>query len=394
MNKLSYYLCSMHLFRTGILLFFLISGPGILSLRAQLTFEKCFGWVDDDYITGGTRLSDGGFIVCGTTTDTISMYTEGLILRIDTMGNVIWTSRSELHFPDQTQVAVDETFDHHLVSVGKEGIVSTYGKWSPGGTNLWRYPQYDLNQIYGITATRDSCFSFVGTVGKQISVIKADSAGNILWNKTTTNGTSVAGYDIIQTMSGGYAVCGTRELMQYPAFVDFAMVLKPDGSLWWQHFFDESGASCALQIMQMPDQGFVFCGWHGHDAILTRVNYAGQVIWRKCYQHDYQESFSAVDTVTGGGFICCGYTQKWNSDLKDVLLVRIDTAGDTLWTKTFGGPLNDVGVTVHSMPDGGFFISGYTNSFWNNGYDLYFIRTDKNGNVEEKNRLSHSAVKP
>lgn len=62
-------------------------------------------------------------------------------------------------------------------------------------------------------------------------------------------------------------------------------------------------------------------------------------------------------------------------------LLLIAQAPDTLWTKTYGGPGNDVGNSVKQTSDGGYIIAGYTDSYGVGGQDVWLLKTDINGDT-------------
>ena len=62
-------------------------------------------------------------------------------------------------------------------------------------------------------------------------------------------------------------------------------------------------------------------------------------------------------------------------------MLLIAQAPDTVWTKTIGGPDNDVGNAVLQTNDGGYIIAGSTESFGSGGLDGYIVRTDPNGDT-------------
>lgn len=81
-------------------------------------------------------------------------------------------------------------------------------------------------------------------------------------------------------------------------------------------------------------------------------------------------------------YVVVGSTSGAGAGATDAYIVLIDSMGKMLWQKTFGGVLSDVAKSVVVNPvDSGFIFTGFTNSFGNGGYDLYVVRTDKNGNL-------------
>ncbi len=78
-------------------------------------------------------------------------------------------------------------------------------------------------------------------------------------------------------------------------------------------------------------------------------------------------------------YIVTGSTSSFGMGNTDVLLAKIDSMGWVRWQKSYGGFNNDIGKQVIQLSDSGFVIAGYTNSFGAGGYDVYVVRTDKNG---------------
>ncbi|MHA1372270.1 MAG: hypothetical protein ACTSRA_21435, partial [Promethearchaeota archaeon] len=90
---------------------------------------------------------------------------------------------------------------------------------------------------------------------------------------------------------------------------------------------------------------------------------------------DYGES------VWGDGsyLYTCGYTYSFGAGDNDLLLVKWDTNGNQVWSRTWGGSSNDVGGSVWG--DGSYlYTCGRTESFGAGSWDLLLVKWDTNGN--------------
>lgn len=89
-----------------------------------------------------------------------------------------------------------------------------------------------------------------------------------------------------------------------------------------------------------------------------------------------QESFNRQ-------YIIVGSTSSFGFGSSDANLTLLDSMGQVLWSKSYGGAQSEVGKSVVINPlDSGFIFSGYTSSFGNGGFDAYIVRTDKEGNLK------------
>ncbi|MCK4232862.1 T9SS type A sorting domain-containing protein, partial [candidate division WOR-3 bacterium] len=79
-----------------------------------------------------------------------------------------------------------------------------------------------------------------------------------------------------------------------------------------------------------------------------------------------------------------GYTESYGVGGKDLYLIKTNSNGDVTWVKTYGNTLSDEGRAVQQTNDGGYVVTGLTDSLNQNHYSLWLIKTDSFGNAEWK----------
>ena len=142
--------------------------------------------------------------------------------------------------------------------------------------------------------------------------------------------------------------------------------------------------SYAFQITQ--DGGFIVAGrtfsfgtggWEGY---LLRLDGIGDTVWVRTYGNILYDEIQDVDTTSDGGFILTGHTAT-NDWAGDVSLIKTDASGNIMWTQIYGGAigLSDKGYSVRQTTDGGYVISGTTETYGAGGDDVYVIKTNSSG---------------
>jgi len=136
-------------------------------------------------------------------------------------------------------------------------------------------------------------------------------------------------------------------------------------------------------VQQTTDGGYIIVGttsW-GNDSLnvlLIKTNDTGEPIWTKTFPKSRDYLKMCVQQTTDGGYIIVGSTDPIGIDSSDIRLIKTNTVGYTLWTKTFGGSGDDIGYAVQQTVDGGYIIIGSTESF---GSGAWLIKTDSNGDT-------------
>ena len=97
------------------------------------------------------------------------------------------------------------------------------------------------------------------------------------------------------------------------------------------------------------------------------------IVWAQTFGGMEKEWGQSVQQTTDGGYIVVGSTYSYGSGGSDIYLIKTDSNGDSLWTKTYGENYLDKGYSVIQTIDGGYAIAGYL------GMDACLIKTDAAG---------------
>jgi predicted secreted protein len=122
-------------------------------------------------------------------------------------------------------------------------------------------------------------------------------------------------------------------------------------------------------------------GSGGPDAWLIKTDSTGDTIWTRTYGGSGSEYVYAAALTAGRGYVITGSTESYGGGGLDVWLVRTDSRGDTVWTRTYGGSGTDEGWSVCQTDDGGYVVAGFTESFGSGANDVWLVRTNGSGDT-------------
>lgn len=336
-----------------------------LAQTPNIQWQKTLGGTEYDGATCIQQTSDGGYIVAGNTVcndgDVSGNHGENdvWVVKLNATGVIIWKK------------ALGGTLSEYANSIQQ----TTDGGYIVAGNT-----QSNDGDVSGNHNT--------GTVNfDDVWVVKLSATGAIVWQKTLGGTDHDIAKSIQQTLDGGYIVAGHTYSNDgdvsgnHSFFYDCWIVkLSSIGEIIWQKALGGSNDDIASQIQQTLDGGYIIAGLTASnngditqqqgitDCWIVKLNSIGEIIWQKTYGGTNQDSATSIQQTLDGGYIVAGNTYSNDGDVSgnhgdlDVWIIKLNNSGTIVWQKTFGGTGTDYANCIQQRLDGSYIVAGYTYS--------------------------------
>jgi hypothetical protein len=155
----------------------------------------------------------------------------------------------------------------------------------------------------------------------------------------------------------------------------------------WEKTYGGTANDLGRSVQQTFDGGYIITGWTysfgagDADVYLIKTDSSGDTVWTRTYGGPLFDDGYYVAQTPDSGYIIAGSTKSYGAGNNDAYLIKTDGSGGTVWTRTCGGTNIDQANSVLQTADGGYLAAGWTMSFGRGGSDVYLIRTDASGDT-------------
>ena len=357
------------------------------------------------------QTNDGNYVFAGSTNSFGNEFYDVYLVKTDENGNELWARTfGGLNYDGANSVV--ETSDNGLLitgytySFGSELSAIYLIKTDNNGDSLWTkvidYYSYEFGN-FGIQAS-DGGYVIVG-IGKpansnanDIILLKTDENGNFLWiNYIGGNNidSSDCGTCVQQTNDNGLIISGITHSPDQGNGNVYLIKTNADGDTLWTKQFNGNGNSHGNFIQQTNDEGFIITGYVEYygvtsDIYLIRTDEIGDTLWTSKIGAQFDCMGFCVKQTNGDGFVVAGSIHDWSDDSYNACIIKTNSCGDSLWSKSFGGDLKATAFGIITTNEDEYIVTGCidSNTFPNQD-DAFLLKLGYEMGIEDNINSSH-----
>lgn len=404
----------------------------------QVEWAKTYGGSFIDFAREITLTDDGGFIIIGETASNDGdvkskcKWFDYWVVKLNISGEIVW-EKTYGGIRGEAGYTIDKTLDGGYILGGVSVIYDSIITGNYGLLDVWivkinskgdiewenNFGSPDYDYCYNLHQTRDLGYIMAGfrsldDMGNDSTdawIMKLNNSGDIEWQKIFNGSKNDYAPSIQETNDGGfiYMVNSSSEdgdfIGNYGGSDIWVVKSNAKGEIIWKKNYGGSNFDWGNSILQTKDGGYIISGRtcsndidvtenNGEDnAWIFKLDSIGNIEWKKNYGGSKSDYFKSIYPTNDKGYIIVGGSNSNDGDLsnnngdRDYWIVKIEQTGTIKWQKNFGGSADDLAWDVLQTNDGGYIISGKTES--NDGdvinfkgeQDFWIIKLSPEGNV-------------
>ncbi len=362
-------------------------------LNAQ-GWEKTYGGMTSDVANDLVQTADNGWLIVGSSSSFGAGDRDVYLVKTDVDGTEQW-HRSFGAANEDIGTAIDLLSDGTMLIAGNtESATATHGmiwKRNSLGDSLWSFKTLqDSVSLVDIKQTPDGNIVAVGNrkingIEHRIFIVKIDGNGQPIYEKTLDANDIEIAFELLALPDNSFLIAGYSR--DNPTGVDaYLAKITINGDVDWENQYgDPMNEEQALCITTSQNGGYYLGGFSDDNPTqpdskmwLLEVEANGTYKFDTTIQIEGKEICRAITQLPNSDLLLAGEIKAINNN-DNGLLVKTNSSGDKIWSKSYGSIDYDV-LTAVEFFNNNIFLSGTTSSFGAGGFDAWLLRADANGN--------------
>lgn len=235
-----------------------------------------------------------------------------------------------------------------------------YTKFGGNGDDIGYSVKVTLDKQYIITGLTLG----VGGVGSDVLLAKMDTMGQLIWLKQLGGFNDDIGKSVVQLIDSGYVVAGYTNSFGAGGYDAYLVKTDKNGNVVWQRTFGGEDWDFANDLVVAADGSIWVVGYTTSfgsgkkDGFVLKYDNAGTLQWQKLIGGTENEELNSIIKTNDGLIATVGYTESKGEVNGDGYFLKMDLNGDTLFTRTWGGPYRDFAADVTQKSSGDYIMCG------------------------------------
>lgn len=330
-----------------------------INYKGNTLWEKIYAKQGVQYVPVNMIKNDeGNYIIAGyyyKLTDTTMYF---YLLKVNSNGDSLWSKK----YPPITKARavnstmVKQTSDKGYILCGERQPYDTFGnplvadiyivKTDSLGNMQWNKQfggsGHDVATSVIETANKDFLIggysSSYGANNLDIYLLKIDSTGKFLWDKTYDYGYDEASSGMIRLKDGNYLLAAESTNNNSTPISGKGVLLKvaPNGALIWKNKYSGPEITSFNKVIELPNGDIVATGGNNNtpkynqSGWLMKTNANGDSLWARIYDYipEYPSIFYGIIVTSDNGFILTGAAQDTIvSKSQQAWVLKVDSMG-------------------------------------------------------------------
>ncbi|NPA48128.1 MAG: CGP-CTERM sorting domain-containing protein [Thermococci archaeon] len=376
-----------------------------LNENGSVIWQKAYGGNKSDIANGITVSKNGSIVVAGWTGSFGAGDYDFWVLKLSPNGSIIWQKTyGGAKWDLAAGVALTKSGDMVVVgttySFGFSGFRAWILKLSPNGSIIWqrayRLNENPINIANAVAVTSHGAILIAGSSTaldgvKKMWILRLPPNGNVSslneTNATPANSNcspvTLENMILVRATNGNVSVHVWKPEVKIQFCTLYGNFPRP----YWMKTYGGPGEDVITSVGLLSNGDIVAAGYTdssgagSYDVLVMKLAPNGSVIWAKTYGGPGEDVAKSITVMKNGDMIVAGYTDSFGAGRMDAWVLKLSPNGSVIWSKTYGGLLNDRANAVALTDDGNVVVVGTTASFGAGGSDVWVLKLSPNGSI-------------